>query len=60
MAGDPLLSWQVRQWHHPASDGSLFSSKRTLLHMHPPVSPITPPSFDYGWGAPYIAGRNFP
>jgi hypothetical protein len=23
MAGAPLLSWQVRQWHQPASNGSL-------------------------------------
>jgi hypothetical protein len=26
MAGAPLLSWQVRQWHHPVSKGSLLSS----------------------------------
>ena len=26
IAGAPLLSWQVRQWHQPQSNGSLFSS----------------------------------
>ena len=26
MAGAPLLSWQVRQWHQPQSNGSLSSS----------------------------------
>jgi hypothetical protein len=25
-AGVPLLSWQVRQWHQPQSNGSLVSS----------------------------------
>jgi hypothetical protein len=25
-AGVPLLSWQVRQWHQPQSQGSLASS----------------------------------
>jgi hypothetical protein len=26
MPGAPLLSWQVRQWHQPASNGALLSS----------------------------------
>jgi hypothetical protein len=26
IAGAPLLSWQVRQWHQPQSNGSLASS----------------------------------
>src|SRR3982750_1179386 len=26
----PEFSWQVRQWHQPASNGSLLSSKRTV------------------------------
>jgi hypothetical protein len=26
IAGAPLLSWQVRQWHQPQSNGLLFSS----------------------------------
>jgi hypothetical protein len=41
IAGAPLLSWQVRQWHQPASKGSLFNSKRTAPQRHPPVIPIS-------------------
>ena len=26
IAGAPLFSWQVRQWHQPQSNGSLVSS----------------------------------
>jgi hypothetical protein len=26
IAGAPLSSWQVRQWHQPQSNGSLLSS----------------------------------
>jgi len=26
IAGAPLVSWQVRQWHQPQSNGSLCSS----------------------------------
>jgi hypothetical protein len=45
-AGVPLLSWHVRQWHQPQSYGSLRSSKRTVPHMHPPVSPMALTPFD--------------
>jgi len=37
IAGAPELSWQVRQWHQPASNGSLLSSKRTAPQAQPPV-----------------------
>ena len=46
MAGEPLLSWQVRQWHQPQSKGSLLSSYVTAPHMHPPVSPMHRPLID--------------
>jgi hypothetical protein len=47
MAGEPLNSWQVRQWHQPASDGSLLSSYRTLPQRHPPERFfIDPPLID--------------
>jgi len=26
IAGAPLVSWQVRQWHQPQSNGALWSS----------------------------------
>jgi len=37
IAGEPLFSWQVRQWHQPASNGALCSSKRTVPQRQPPV-----------------------
>jgi hypothetical protein len=37
VAGEPLFSWQVRQWHQPASKGSLPRLKRTVPQRHPPV-----------------------
>jgi hypothetical protein len=37
MAGEPLLSWQVRQGHQPTSNGALDNRKRTVPHRHPPV-----------------------
>jgi hypothetical protein len=40
MAGAPLLSWQVRQWHQPASNGALANRKCTAPHMHPPIQPV--------------------
>jgi hypothetical protein len=36
MAGAPLNNWQVRQWHHPVSKGSLHNSYRTAPQRHPP------------------------
>src|SRR5437868_6290612 len=56
MAGAPLLSWQVRQWHQPASNGAEASRKRTVPHMQPPVrSVIRRLQIDYGRVAAYIA-----